>query len=445
MVTMHRYLPFFVIFSALATAGAPAAAQNCKVVYEEFATLRSSPTGSYNIWDSVNGEIDRDEAYKSGVILESGDVLVAGETEQPHSDKPRLLISQLGRNGRVLWEVFHDIPGLRSVEKILLHDKGFLVLGNLDTEKDGGQIWLGMVDKLGALLDQKIIKDKKGDLTGYDMVRAHDGKSYLLAATMAVHNLEQPTSSVLYRVDSAGKVIGDNGFVTGSENRIEGLDYLDDGTVVATGFSYGADMRKQGWIMKLNKDFGIDWQRVYPRGAGAALSAGRSMLAHTIAVVGTAAPAVKGGLRAGWVMLVSADNGEVGWQRYYLSDQHYAGRDLSVSKDGLISVMLDGDAASETENPAHIRLVTLNPRGAIFAADQYMNSESVDAYQMLIGNSGERVLVGRSQVAYQIENSAATSPEEKIRTERSKEGWVAAVPSVDPYDDPCRQSINFLP
>jgi hypothetical protein len=423
----------------------PARAQDCRVAYEEMARLKSSATGSYNLWDTVHGDLDRDEAYKSALTVPGGDLIVAGESVLPGSGPPRLTLSRVGRNGRVVWEVFHAISGLESVVKIVPQAQGFAVVANRKDEKGRSVVWIGFVNPLGAVLKSVDIAQKGADLQVYDIAASPGGKGYLLATEVHFSTQEQPVSATLYTLDAEGKVKGDRTLVTGTENRIAGLAYLDDGTVLGTGYSYGEDGRKNGWIVHLNADLSIDWQQVYPRGMGAELKAGRVLLKDYIAVTGTAAPIVQDGMRAGWVMVVNRGNGAVGWQRYYTSDQHYAGVDLLTGADGTISVMLDGALAPATATPEHIRILTLNPRGATLASESYMNAELVDAYQMLEGPNRERVIVGRSQVAHQTEVPNAKTPEEAIKTVRSYEGWIAAVPGAVEFKDPCRQSYNPLP
>lgn len=422
-----------------------ARSQTCNVNYEEVMKLLTNDAGNYSIWDTVQGEVGVDETYKAGVVIEGGDVVVAGERLVHGAPKKQLVIARLGRNGRVLWETFHDVAGLESTMRILPHEKGFLIVADQKLEKNRDAIWIGILNPLGNMIDQKQIVDQKASLHIYDAVRSVSNKSYLLATTSAPDSLDRPAATILYKIDNAGKVIGNNGFMTGMENKLQGLDLMADGGVIGTGYSFTEDGRKNGWILRLNQEFNIMWQQVYPRGAGATLSAAQGMLNNTIAVVGTAAPAKKGGLRAGWIMVVDADSGVVGWQRYVQSDQHYSGRDLMVSKDGLISVMLDGDKGPETQEPEHIRLLTLNPRGAMLASEIYMNAETVDGYQLLEGPNLERIVIGRTQVAHQIEKKDAKADEEKFTVERSKEGWVVAAPSVEPYKDPCVSAVNFLP
>jgi hypothetical protein len=456
---INRYLPFFAIFFGICTASPAALAQNCNVNYEEMAKLITTEVGAYNLWDTIQGEIESDEVYKTGLLIENGDLVVAGRGLSKKAENNQLVVARIGRNGRVLWEEFHKIVGLEDVIRIEQHEKGFIIVGDQKADKGRDAIWIGFFNALGSLLSEKQIINEKAELHAFDLMPTKDRKSYLLAATLKLDSLEQPSSAVLYQIDTTGKVFQDKAFINGMENRISGLDMLGDGGVVATGYSFSEDGRKNGWIMRLNPDFGIDWQQLYPRGAGAALVAGHSMLSNTIAVVGTAAPAKKGGLRAGWVMVVSEDSGSVGWQRFFTSEQHYTGRDLNVTEDGIISVMLDGDKAGETIEPEHIRLLTLNPRGSMFSSEPYINGEAVDGYQMILGPNKEHIVIGRTLVERTAgpakpdepktdpkAASAKTEPAKvKVATVKTQDAWIVATPSTEPYKDPCIQSFNFLP
>jgi hypothetical protein len=153
-------------------------------------------------------------------------------------------------------------------------------------------------------------------------------------------------------------------------------------------------------------------------------------------------------------MVVDSSSGNLGWQRYYASpDLGYIGRDVLAADDGLISVLIDGDKpmgekiadeGSDTILREHVRVLTLNPRGSVFANDAYFNGDAVDAYQMLFGPNLERILIGASDVEYVIEDPEAA---EGVEPEKilSQEAWLTAATATDPYDDPCVQAVRVLP
>jgi len=440
---------FLVLLVVLAVFVQPAAAfaQNCDVQAEAIVKLRAPSFGAYNVWDSVYGEVETHEQFKSGFVLPTKNLFVAGEHIDPDKgDKKSLLLSEIGRNGRVLWEKQHGVSNLLNIMKMVPHPKGAMIMANIMPSKGRSYIWLGIVNTAGELLSHKTIKGGKADLKGYDLVEAASGKSYVVAAYSEVQGSGQAGSSVLYRVNSKGVVFSDQAFVIGSENALQDIHVMDNGDYMGVGYVYDSYGRKAGWMMRMNNDLQMIWQQSYSRGAAAEFAAGYSMLSGTFVAVGTALPAREGN-RAGWVAVVDASSGTVGWQRYFTEGLHLEGRDVMTRKDGIISVLLDGKKDAEAEGAEHIRLLTLNPRGVLFSGDAYFNGEAVDVYQVMPGAYSERLIVGTTRLAHQIEAEQTENDKgEKMETgvTRSYEGWVVAAQSADVYADPCKVQVREL-
>jgi hypothetical protein len=451
----NRFLILSCVFSAAFLLLKPAQAQNCSFIYEESSKMRKPEFASYNVWSTERGEVENQEIYRSATLGPQGAIILAGERQGERIKNKELILAQLGNRGRISWEKFYPVEGLENAVKILPHKNGFMVLANVQTGKSRDEIWIGFFDALGKLTDQKTIANKTAGLEAFDIIADPKGRGFILAATIAKNDEAHPVSSVLYRLDMSGKVLSDTAFILGSENRILGLSSDGIGGFIATGFSQGTDGRKNGWIMRLDDSLGIVWQQAYPRGAGASLTKGMMMLKNNIAVVGTSSPAVKEGLRAGWVMVVDFATGTPIWQRFYSSDVHYAGRDITISKDGVISVVMDGDAEKKSQEQDYAQLITLDPRGFVMASDVFYNGEGVDVHSMIEGPAHERILIGKTQVAHQIPKLSPKDPakdpgqkipeDEKFDVKRSQQGWVLAATAVDPYKDPCVQSFTTLP
>jgi len=459
---INRFLHFSLVFSLVFLPLAARSADKCAVQYEMRMDLKDPDGGSYNLWDTVYGDSQKEQVFKSGfpAVLPMAQMVVAGEEYVQDRDEKDLLFGQIGKNGRVIMTAIRPLEGLQNLVKILPYGDKMLVFANVRRQEgpDGkahNGIWLGHFDMKGNMISEKEVSDPKADLVLFDVIPSRVAGEYLLAATIKKKSLQQPISAILYRMKADGSLLSDHAFVTGTENRIMGLDVLAGNGYIATGFSYGEDGRKNGWIARLNNDLGIVWQNVYPRGMGAELVAGQSMLNNTIAVVGHSAPAGDGAL-AGWVMVVDADSGTVGWQRFFSGSLHFMGRDIAVSEDGLISVLLDGDVPSGAKDSegkdliSHIRLLTLTPQGGLFSSDAFTNGAGVDAFHIMTGLAGERLVLGSSKILYKIEKPVV--PEKGSKPEQdvvdmvpSHDGWIVAFPLSEPYKDPCVQPLGFLP
>ncbi len=417
-------------------------AQKCYADAEVITKLRKPQIGSYNMWDTVYGlraDIDR---FVGGMASVSKNAVVVGERFFEEGDDITLVMAELDRRGRVVWEKEHDVKGLRKIMKLLPNKGGYIVVADQKEGKSRNKIWIGFFDLNGGLVKTKTISDKKFNLFAQDMIVAHDEKGFLLAATAQGRGYESGGYAVLYRLNSKAQVLADRAYMPGLENRILGLSHGDGPYYMATGFIRSEDGRKTGWALKLDKDSAIVWQRQYPRGLAAQIHISADYKDPYFVAIGDAEPSDRKN-RAGWVMMLSSEDGSIAWQRYYTGDFDFHGRDVIAHDDGQLSVLLDAEKAPESEGSEYARVLTLSPRGVLLLSDTYYNSEGVGAYDLFLGPNQERILAGYSDVAYRDEDPA--HPEEDVRISRSREAWVVAGAPAEPYNDPCVQSYDIIP
>ena len=435
-------------------------AQDCDIGYELIYSLREPERPSFTVWESRIDEVDIQEGFKSAVLMGNGHVYVVGERYDEALDADRtVLVAEVKKNGRKAWERRHSISGLKNVVKVLRHGPGaYLVLGNRVLEDKRKVLWLGLFGRRGDLLWEKEVRDENSDLESWDIVSLRGGESFMVAASIKKEGLGTAQSAILYTLSKEAEVIGDRLIYTGFEGRLLGLDVLPNGDLLGSGYSYISDGRRAGWLLRMSEDGDIKWQHQFPRGSAGQLHMGKAYLSNTILVAGTVLPNTKEGHRSGWLMVVDAFSGNVGWQRYFTSlDMALSAQDLMISPDGLISVMLDADRPprpafsrqpqEDALSQEYIRLVTLTPRGAIHINDAFLSGETADAYQLLEGPNSERIMVGQAKFSQSIEMPGTDrgdgTPEVEI--EKSKGGWLAAAVTMDLYDDPCKQPRRFLP
>lgn len=438
----NRYFLFTLLSVLLVFLGAgQVQAQNCTIDYELIFKMSDPFVGSYNVWDTLYGEQDTNERFKSGVFEKGGWLIAAGERAKKDGDEIDLTLVALGRRGRKHWEKVHTVKGLYEVKKIIAEGDGFIVLGNVKNAKGKEQVWLGFIAKDGSLTGQKIMKDKHSGMVGTDIIRAHDGKNFMLATQFLSPDEGRLPHSAVHKITPKGVVKFGPAFLPGAENRIESLQAADKDYYIAVGYIRTAKGRKAGWIMRLNEQAGVDWQRQYPRGRGSELVSSAHLSGDIIVTTGKAYPALGSDQNvAGWVMAVGVENGDIGWQRYYTGDIHYSAEDVLINDDGMISVLLDGSPSPDKEQD-YVRLLTINPRGQLFISNEYFNGEGADGHEIIRSPSGERVILGATKMKYTIEGPTLEEPEIK----RSQEGWVLVAEAAEPYIDPCIQPFAAVP
>ena len=442
-IMTNRYISLLMmVFIFALTLGDQARAQNCNVDYELIFKMDPPSIGSYNVWDALYGEQDTGERLVSGVFDKPEMLITVGERFSASSLDVKLIMVGLGRNGRMKWEKSHEIKGLRSVVKMLPMGGHLMVLANAVNAKGVGYAWLGKFDKEGALIKAYSVKDRKSNVSAQDIIPAHDGKNFMLVTHFVDPSYKnegrgkvqgQSPHAVIYKITPTGKVIFGPAFLPGAENKVLSIAPAGDNYYIATGYIRSTNGRKAGWVMRLNEQAGVDWQRQYSRGSAAEINKSAELFGRYVIVAGVAKPSDghdEGS--AGWVMAIGADSGDIGWQRYYTGDADFSAEDLMINEDGLISVMLEGQP-NENFDQDYVRLLTINPRGQLFISDEYFNGEGTDGAQLISGANGERVIIGSTKMAYQIEDALT----DNVQTVRSVEGWVLVGAASDPYSDPC--------
>lgn len=424
----------FVLFFAVVFVLLPhfAWAQRCDVDREAIFNLRDPNVGAYNIWDGVHGEQAVDERYVSGITLDHGHVFVVGERAGAKKD---LVFAEIDRRGRIVWEKTHQINGLDRVVKMFRHKGQAVVLAEI-VRSGKVQSWIGFFDLSGEIKSQRVLRGDKGVLYPHDLIARAEGAGFLFASSVPDVLGQKARHSVLYRLNGRGQIVSKRAYQTGVDNRILGLVPLGDGAYVTSGFTTNGSGRRAGWAMRLNDKMGIDWQREYSRGGGSVLRLAHGFLPGFVLVAGEAYSVHKEDGKAAWLMVLHVGNGDVGWQRYFSGSVDHAARQLMVSEDGLISILIDAEPVegADPKGRDYVRMITLNPRGVMFDGQEFFNGQGADAFTMIKGPVGERVIIGATDMAYVIEKVKEGAQE----TVHTREGWILAAPSMDPYEDPCR-------
>lgn len=418
-----------------------ASAQQCEAAYETITALRKPIVGSYNHWDAVYGEMDSIEGFVGGVLNANKNVVAAGELRAYAGADPDLILVEFDRRGRVVWEAVHKIKALEKVKKIMILDDGYLIIAQQKNGRKGGEVFLGFYDQKGGLRRKQVVADDKYDLSFGDLIKAQDGDGYVLAVFAKGRAMNSTGQTSIYKLDKRGRVVSSKTYLPGIESRPSNITTLSKERYLVSGYIRTEDGRKAGWLMVIENDGRVAWQRPYARGLFAKITKAQSFIQNYIITIGDAEPSNRKN-RAVWVMLINEETGDIGWQRYYKGDFDFYGRDVIAHSDGQISLLIDARNPPKQDKEEYARVLTLSPRGVILLSNSYYNGKGGHALDMLLGPNQERILVGSSDIAHLTENEA--NPED-IMIEISPEAWVVAGSPVEPYDDPCVQSYSFLP
>ena len=422
--------PKILLFAALlcAAAAAPAVAQTCEVNVEEITRLRAPAFDNYTKWDEIFGG-DGMEQFSDFVPMPDGSVVAAGSYTKDGKDpvyKP--LLVQMDDRGKVKWETREDEKSFKTINRIIPFDKGFAALGDLNDASQGDGIYVALYGDDGKRKSQFPIFEKGYNLDGKAIAASADGKSLIIAAQVNPGGGTGGQYGVLYKYTAGGKKIWRHGYSPGTRSVFHNLSASTMGGYIAVGEVEQPDGRMAAWLVRVDDNGAIMWQRAYARGSYAAFLSATPIDKDSILLGGQVKPS-GGGRTSGWVMKVSIA-GNIIWQRYYAGSFNYTVRDLMAYDDGR-SVALMAALPKTIADRTHVRLMTFSPRGYLMNVEEFSEGQGAQAFTLGEGFQGERIMAGFAQIKYAEATAINEIPIDTYN------GWIVAVPALDPYEDPC--------
>lgn len=421
-------------------------AQECEFSQEEIVTLRSPSFDTPTVWSAFYGE-DGLEQFSDIALGEEGTYIAIGSyTQNEEDDVYKPFITKLDNRGRVIWENKEDVSFPKIAKKIHKRKTGYAVTGDIKNSKSAEGIYIAFYSEDGKKIKQYPIFEAGYKVNVHDFAPSKSGKSYIISATRedvsqnkndtpSNRKKETKTEVVLYKITIEGKRIWRRQYSPGLSTALHSIELAGDGNYTLGGEIEIEDNRMAGWLVRVDENGALMWQRPYPRGAMAVI---RDTYTHddlSITITGQ----VRGGgqrEKSAWVMNVSLD-GTNNWQRYYSGDHDYNSASMIGYEDGRVSVLFDARSPqgirqrSDVITRGHVSLATLSPRGYMMNLESYTDGQNTNGSVLNEGHNGERMVVGVSQIAMP-DDMNPNNPSPYIF-----DGWIFAATGLDPYVDPC--------
>lgn len=434
--TVFTLILFFIcgIVGAPQSAGAQSAGVNCDAEYEVVMRLRSPERASYMVWDGTYGEMNTDEKIIGGELLSNGHLLLATQRQKVAAGE-QLVMVEMDRRGRTVWEAVHNIAGLKSVRHMMRLGTRFVVVADVKASKTRDQIWMGFFNDRGTLLYVRKFNAPRVSMSSNMIAPATKAGHFYMAAAQ----LNPKTGlghSVLYLLNAKGHVVSKRAYQLGNASRIKGLRKTPDGGLIAVGWVESDAKKHDGWVLSLDGDMKLKWQQTLSRGGRAHLRGGVQSADGNVIAMGDVI-AVDGEQQAVFVFKVEADSGAILWQRYYRDDHKMSARDIIVHDKNAAgrsySLLFDSVEKQTLETDEFMRVLQVNERGDILDAKNLFYGRGAHGTAMVSGYDDERVVVGYVDVVKEEHGVDGAEP----TLLRSKDGLVLAVPAAMPYVDEC--------
>ncbi len=443
-----------IIYFVILFLGGAGAAEQCSAPYEMITKLHHPDPGSYSVWENIYGDEQKQEEFIS-VVNKGQGVLLAGHVRSFKDAAPSIMLVELDKRGRKVWERRYFVDGLKNIVKMLEHGAGVVILANLGKShnREREALWLGFFDGKGLLTAQKIISDKKSDLSANDIVENVNANGWALAVSVkrkigGKKNRIIRKNAALYLLDKKGNELSRKSYILGTNNEILGLTVSNFGGgvagYIATGYFENHRGKKIAWVLRLNDAGSYIWQKEYSRGESAKLKLASIYNNANILVFGDVRP-VGLGVIGSWLMMLDVNSGEILWQRYYYGESgyhDYLAKGIYANGDGLITIMMMAAFTGKSLVPAvaddnekknvfeknipekmdYVHLLTLSPRGITLDGDAYYSGQGVAISQLIEGQGGRRVMAGSAIIPIEERSKDKLSSKEDLPPPLKEEG-----------------------
>lgn len=421
-----------------------AAKSDCKTSpFEEITDLRAPEFGgSPNSWDILYSK-DGMDSFSDIVPLDATTIVAAGAYTKDKEDKLyHPLIVKFDEKLKPVWELREETKVQRTIHRILKTKTGFTVLGDIADEQKGGGIYIASYTDDGKVKGKPVpIFESGGNLDAKAFIPAQDGNGYIVVAQWTDSNDTEKQRGIVYKVSNSASVLWKRSYQTGQSNALNNIQATQDGTYVAAGQVVFDSKKSAGWLLRLDHDGAIKWQKTYPRGMAASLQVAGQASDGSFIVAGKSRPFnYDGSMLAAWVMKTDS-TGTPTWQRYLRGDYSYGAPDMVVYQDGRASILLTAQGAGG-DNRSHVRIITYDPQGRVESLEEFTDGQNANAQRMVSGFGAERILAGYAQTSFGEDQEGNSPDEAPVYT---FDGWILAAPPLDSFEDPCVLPADMSP
>ncbi len=438
---------FWLLAGAWCLMALPALAQDkpgpdaeCAVSRSEIMPLRAPQFGAVYDWDIIYAEAGMD-MFSDAVPLENGGIVAGGAYTKDKKDPLyHPLLVKFDEDQKKVWEVRAEGKMQQSIVRMVKTKAGFTVLGDIIDPAKGAGIYIASYDEDGKIKGEALpMYETGGSVSARAFVPANDGSGYLIAAQFIDAKNQDNQSGMLFKVSREGKLLWKRSYKPSRASVFNNIQTMLDGSYAVTGQLVMDNNTSGGWLLRLDNNGAISWQKTFPRGAAASLqSATLTKDGHYI-LTGKARPTqASGPALAAWVMKTDLSGNPV-WQRFFKGAFSYQAPEAVVYEDGRASVLIEGGAL-DGEHQSHVRLATFSPMGLIQKLEDYTEGKNATSHRLISGLNGERIFVGYTQTSFGDDQE-----KDQAAPVYTYDAWIIAAPALDLYENPCDRTQSVSP
>lgn len=420
------------VFGGVSSTFAADKPDPCQSVYEEIVPLRVPDFNQAAVWKRTTGVKGMDRPRAVLGIKDGGQIVIG--TATPYDEKTGLsapVLSMMRTNpaGRVVIDKTAPVKNLQSVVDAVVMKDRIAVLSHIGKGDD--YIDITFINGAGDVKSSNTISDKQARLIPKGFVMG-DGNMIIAAEAVSRKNADDSYTMLLW-ADKDGKFIKSRDYLPGVKNKPESLLRLNNGELLLTGRVAAGDGRTAGWVARLSAKGDILYQRPFARGGDSVLRRATQMDNGNVIVVGDAVPSTGTGSKAGWIMRLD-NNGNIIWQKYITGKYAYSGVDVVTLDDGRVTVALAGRPSGDGGRQ-HARLETLTAEGLMTNDESFIEGSNALPLRLLV-QDGRRYLLGMAETGFTKKDVA-----EDLKL-IGYDSWLVNLAALAPYTVTCAGGMS---
>lgn len=328
----------------------------------------------------------------SGTVLYRGEkfgiTITAGETTQGGMVEMMPVVVQK-------WAKTYGGVAVEDIEAIQkTSDGGYIVAGRTDSFSDGGDIdiWILKLNSYGSIVWQKAYGGSSDEYFGEVILQTSDG-GYITTGKASFGDVVE--TGWILKLNADGIIVWQKTYGDYWEE-IDAILQTGDGGYLAAGHVYNVEYNVgDPWIMKLDEEGTVSWQYTYPLG-------------YLDVTVKSLIPSTDGGyIAAGtiqeiegdsdiWIMKINDNGTIVEWQKTYGGANYERGDDIQSTTDGGYIVI--GRTDSSGAGGQDIWILKLAANGTIAWQKTYGGAFDDNGEGIVQTTDGRYVAAGRTDL-----------------------------------------------
>lgn len=446
MKTRFLFHIFFVLLFAVQPSNAHG--QQCDDVQSSIIKLKEPVFRDPILWETEYGDkegfqeiVDVAIAHKKEEDENETFVILGDYTKDKSAPNTQPFLARMDKRGDIEWDKRGKSNVIINTVQLLKTPSGYAVLGNISDIKNGKGFYIAVYNKEGkrTTFFRKFTKGAEIEATGFALTK--DKKGYIIIGKrVKAAKKGSVQESIMYQVSAEGVEEWHKRYNPGVKTLFRGVKQLPNNKYAVVGEIEQPDGTMAGWLLKMDRYGGMEWQKQYPRGSGASIYKVKPLKNGSLMIIGNVAP-IGGDKTSAWVMKVSK-NGHMLWQRHFIGNYKYTVKDLLLTEDDRIFILLDvrplQSKKEETASSArgHVSILTLSSRGYLLNVENFTSASHGHPNSLLFGENRTRIIGGYtiSKKPKEVEGGEEKPNDYDLAL---YDGWLFSASSLQQYVDPC--------